>query len=248
MTRQPGFERRVWWIAGLAAVVGSISLTLLLSYRSPIEGAPPQLVKTSQNTEIGLTRLVQTSESNLVAAEAEFFDPTPLFLPTKWNTGQNVLPSNILRDPGQMFQDFPSRLVFVSEGLGLEFPNNTQIPDKSIDTIQILDSKIAFAGIGRGDALPAVLKERSGFMEITDVNGGKRVLTEILPPMILPTDNWHPLELIGVINRAGMVGQLSLVESSGVDEVDAIFRKYLAQTLHLGERLTPGFYRILVGP
>jgi len=85
-------------------------------------------------------------------------------------------------------------------------------------------------------------------MEITDVNGGKGVLTEILPPMILPTDNWHPLELIGVINRAGMVGQLSLVESSGVDEVDSIFRNYLAQTLHLGERLTPGFYRILVGP
>jgi hypothetical protein len=36
--------------------------------------------------------------------------------------------------------------------------------------------------------------------------------------------------------------------SSDIEEVDAFFRDYLVKTLHLGERLAPGMYRVVVGP
>ncbi len=241
-------EDRVWWVAGLVAVLVVISLGFLFSIRSDSDQPQPRPVSTTRGSEIGLTRLVRTSESNLVAAEAEFFDPTPLFLPTEWNSDQNVLPASILRDPGQMFQDFPSRLIFTDEGLGLQFPRIAQAPNDPVDTIPILDTNASFSGMGRGEISPPNLPERGGFLEVRLAGNGQRVMAEVLPTMALPMGNWHPLELIGVVGAAGLIGDLSMVESSGVDEIDTTIRDYLVKSVHIGERLNPGFYRILVGP
>ena len=65
-----------------------------------------------------------------------------------------------------------------------------------------------------------------------------------------PANNrdWQPVEFLFAINAAGSVGRPMVTTSSQVPEVDAYFRDYLAKSFHLGERLAPGFYRVVVGP
>jgi hypothetical protein len=198
--------------------------------------------------KIRLTRLVQTGGNNLVAEEAKFFDPTPLFLPTEWNADQHALPANVLRDPGQMFQDFPSRLIFKEEGVELSFPQMTQVPAHPADALAGLGKRDPYLGMGRTDVAVQELVPRGGCIEVVDAADGRAVLAEALPAARPPPGNWRPLELVAVVNAAGLIGRLSLVERSGVEEVDAYFQNYLAKTLRLGERLPPGFYRISVGP
>jgi hypothetical protein len=56
------------------------------------------------------------------------------------------------------------------------------------------------------------------------------------------------LEFIVAINPAGIVGAPILASGSGWEEVDAFFRTYLVKTFRVGERLSPGQYRVVVGP
>jgi hypothetical protein len=50
-----------------------------------------------------------------------------------------------------------------------------------------------------------------------------------------------------VFDAAGLVGPLVPTIRSGT-AADAYFLKYLTESLRVGERLSPGFYRISVGP
>jgi|UniRef100_UPI00404B9790 hypothetical protein len=239
-----------WWLAVVLAFPLVLGAVLLLSLRHTAEDTPVSLRQPDRSVEsqLGLTRLVQEEESNLVAAEAHFLDPTPLFLPTEWNAGQNILPSSVLRDPGQMFKDYPSRLVFAETSMGLQFPDRIQVPQNSKDTINIVEERAKFQAIGRIDGLPAKLSARGGYLEVSLTGNGEQVLAEAVPEMPIPDGNWRPVELMGVVNAAGLVGRLTLVQSSGVVEIDAFYRDYLEKTLLIGARLKPGFYRISVGP
>jgi hypothetical protein len=239
-----------WWFAVVVSLPLVLGAMLLFSLRRSPEdtSTPVRQPDPLIESPVGLTRLAQEEEGNLVAAEAHYLDPTPLFLPTEWNAGQNILPSNILRDPGQMFQDYPSRLVYAEEGLDLRFPDHMQVPVKSEDTIAIISDRTQFQGVGRGDVEPAKLAARSGYVEISLINTGERVLAQPVPDAVVPDGNWRPMELMGAVDAAGLVGRLAFVQSSGVVEVDAFYRDYLEETLLIGTRLKPGFYRFSVGP
>jgi hypothetical protein len=59
---------------------------------------------------------------------------------------------------------------------------------------------------------------------------------------------WRPMEFIAAVDPSGLVGPLVPTSRSGADDVDTYFGHYLADTLRVGQRLAPGFYRITVGP
>lgn len=241
-------SKRTWWAAGGGALLILAAITMLLTYRGTEGRKPKSEVNPVTTAKVSLTRLVEKGEGNVVAEEAQFFDPTPLFLPTEWNTDQNTLPASILKEPGQMFADFPSRLNFAEEGLRLSFPDTLQLPDKAADTITTLDGSAPFMGMGREKDHIETMPLRGGYLAVDRVDGGKSVLSEVLSDAEPPGSNWRPLEFMAVVNAAGLIGSLSFLERSGNEEVDLYFRNYLVQSLHLGERLAPGFYRISVGP
>jgi hypothetical protein len=60
------------------------------------------------------------------------------------------------------------------------------------------------------------------------------------------------MEFLILVSNAGIVGEPVLMTGSRWEEVDeevdAFFRSYLVKTFRLGERLSPGRYRVLVGP
>jgi len=53
---------------------------------------------------------------------------------------------------------------------------------------------------------------------------------------------------MAAVDPAGLVGPVVPTVRSGVSEVDDYFARYLEETLRVGQRLAPGFYRISVGP
>ena len=56
------------------------------------------------------------------------------------------------------------------------------------------------------------------------------------------------MEFLIAVDAMGLVGPPILTESSRVAAVDGYFQIYLVKTLHAGERLAPGFYRVCIGP
>ena len=179
---------------------------------------------------------------------ALFYDPTPMFLPTEWNSDQNSLPANVLRDPGQMFQDFQARLVFERDALSLNLPDAVVALQKPTDALSGVEDMARLSGLGARDVRIAPLARRSGYVEVVATATGRLVYQTSLGMDESADGLWRPLELSGVISAAGVVGQLTVVGSTGGGELDQRIREHLLKSLHLGERLGPGFYRIFVGP
>ena len=94
------------------------------------------------------------------------------------------------------------------------------------------------------------LRERAAVLEVIRSGDGRRMLRKLLEaPLKPPTEkSWQPLEFLASVGPAGLVAPLTLTVRSGVDEVDAHFRKFLSDTFRVGDQLTPGFYRITLAP
>jgi hypothetical protein len=59
---------------------------------------------------------------------------------------------------------------------------------------------------------------------------------------------WQPAEFLVCVTAEGLLGRPVETVSSDVEDVDVFFRDYIEKTLRLGERLSPGMYRVVVGP
>ena len=96
------------------------------------------------------------------------------------------------------------------------------------------------------------MEGRAGFVEVTAASNGEKVLAEALPvaarPNSLGSKPWSPIELLAIVDTAGLASPLVITEGSRVEEVDLFFKTYLTQTFRIGARLTPGYYRITVAP
>jgi len=181
--------------------------------------------------------------------EAALTDPTPLFLPTEWNAGQNALPANTQREPGGSFQGYPAKLAFAETELKMSFPAAVALPDRPADALASDRSGLTFLGLGQTDRPVIQLIDRNAFIEILEASTGVRLLAQSLPEARPPGGvAWQPMEFLVAVDAMGLVGPPILTESSRVAAVDGYFQNYLVKSLHAGERLAPGFYRICIGP
>lgn len=249
MNRRGSLTGQIWWPAVGLAALGTGLLLLLFSLR-PAEPEPAARAPHDARgqTAVGLTRLDQDSTDNLVAEEALFFDPTPLFLPTEWNADQKGLPENILRNPNRLFARYPVKLQFTQDELALTFAPARNLPESPAEVLSQLHDPAPYLGIGQQDGQIPNLTARGGYLQVVAVQTGRVVLAQALPEAVPPAGYWRPLEVMAVVNAAGLVGRLSTVESSGVEEIDRYFHNLLAETFRIGQRLPPGFYRVCVGP
>jgi hypothetical protein len=120
-----------------------------------------------------------------------------------------------------------------------------------LDALASETNATTLLGFGRSDVPAQTLQARAGFVEVISAASGERILGEPLqmPEARVPGDKpWAPLEFRARIDAAGLVIPLVVTTSSGVEEVDAHFREFLAKTYRIGERLPPGFYRLIVAP
>lgn len=191
----------------------------------------------------------------LMKEEAELRDLQPMFLPTERNA---ALPEPRL-EPGRTFLDNEGIKLSFGEAevqIGKDLPPVTTLNGKPVEQAMPRDVFGADAvapgllGLGRAETAIAPLEPRGGFVEVTALADGRNVLSVTIPiEARAPGDRaWAPLEMMAAVDRAGLAGPLVVTEGSRVEEVDAHFRNFLSQTLRIGERLTPGFYRIVVSP
>ncbi|HEX2852851.1 MAG TPA: hypothetical protein VHO24_06405 [Opitutaceae bacterium] len=233
---------RRWGIATACACV-AVALVLVL-FRAPVApggaATPPAIAPV----------LVRAAEGNDVAFDEQktLADPTPLFLPTTWNAAPKGLPRP---EPGARFENFGGRLRSgAGDGeLKLSLPPPVSVPVTPADILLMEPPSSPLAGFGRAAVALPVLDSRRAFVEIIAEGTGRVVLRQGLADAKPPGDGvWEPMEFLVAVDAAGLVGGVAVKRRSGVEGVDNYFQGYLAQTLRVGQRLAPGFYRISVGP
>lgn len=236
-----GDPSRLHWAISCAVAAFALGFLALL-FRAPSAAptVPAKVLAPAKGvTLVGRNDRVVTDESILL-------DPTPLFLPTKWNAAQRILPPP---EVGARFQGYDTpKLTFAQNELKMGLPSPIKVPASVAEAVQEDVRGSPLVGFGRVDANPAPLKPRGAFVEVLSARTGQKVLTDTVLTPPPGSAVWQPLEYVIRVNAAGLVGRPMVTIRSGVDDVDAFFANYLIRNLRIGERLDPGFYRISIGP
>jgi hypothetical protein len=203
-----------------------------------------------------LTLIKPDAANSPLSEQVKMRDTTPLFLPTEHNAAATTLPR---REPGRAFLDRDTLKLSIGEGglnLSRALPPVVALGGKSTalarpeDVLTTDSPGEMLMGFGRIDIRVAPMPPRGGFIEVIATATGHTVLAQSLPAEVAPpTDKpWQPMEFLAAVDPAGLVGPLLLTDDSRVEEVNVHFRNYLVRTFLLGERLPPGFYRVIIGP
>lgn len=173
-------------------------------------------------------------------------DPTPLFLPTEFNNSRR---DYVPPEPGRSFEGFAPTLTFAESSLKVHLPPPVAVPSSAAEALVGDPPGAPFLGFGRRDMNVEAIAPRGAYVEIVNAGTGRSVfarpVADAHPPSTVP---WKPMEFMAAVDPAGLVGPLVQTVHSDVADTDAYFLRYLAETLRVGERLEPGFYRISVGP
>jgi hypothetical protein len=228
-------DSSIWIVAAVTGVVGFCVLAFLVKVPEP------------HLQEVGKTPPSVGILDPVVVKATMLSDPTPLFLPTQFNSSRR---DYVAREPGGAFSGFQPKLTFDESQLALRKPADSGIPTSPAESLAGDPPGAPFLGFGRRDPVTQPLSPRTAYVEIRASGTGKLVFQAALddahpPARSLP---WQPMEFMAAVDPAGLVGPLVPTFRSGVDDVDAYFARYLADTLRVGQRLAPGFYRVVVGP
>ena len=233
---------------------------LIALFRAP---AGPQAIRTASSRPETRTAVQiakpEGSADVLFRQELELQDLRPLFLPTRFN----ATPPEPRVEAAKSFLDNETlKLGFAVAEVGLveDLPPVVTLNGKplavpvegratAVDAL-LADGSGPATGLGRGEAKVVPLSLRGGYVEAVAMNTGQRVLAQALPLESRPPGNkpWEPMELLAVVDAAGLTAPLVVTTSSRVEEVDSYFRTFLARNFRIGARLSPGFYRIVVAP
>jgi hypothetical protein len=210
-----------------------------LAFLVRVPGPPPPPAREAARSPVGLLDPVVIEGTML-------FDLTPLFLPTEYNSSRKAY---VPREPGSAFTGFPANLTFAASGLALHLPPAAAVPANPAEALAGDPPGAPFIGLGRSDQKVESLPPRGAYVEIMDAGNGRRMfgqpVADAHPPTSAP---WRPMEFMAAVDSAGLVGPVVPTVRSGIREVDDYFARYLAETLRVGQRLAPGFYRVSVGP
>jgi hypothetical protein len=225
---------RLW---AAVSVVGVVALVWVAFHiRLP---EPPPTASAPVRSSVGLVDQVAIQGTMLR-------DPTPLFLPTEFNSSRK---DYVPVEPGGAFAGFSASLTFDVSELTLHLPPATAMPKSPAEALVGDPPGAPFLAFARTDIEVQPLAPRGAYVEIINAATGRNVfgrpVLDAHPPSEKP---WKPMEFMAAVDAAGLVGPLVLMVHSDVADVDAYFGLYLVQNLMVGQRLEPGFYRIWVGP
>lgn len=235
-------KQRFPWVA-VSGVVALVVIAAVAGLRVPEsvdagrDGSPSTaLVLTQRGTGASDTEL-----SEQLAA----YDPTPMFIPSEMSSAP-VIPYEAKPGAGGPFSALPPELT--KTGV-LKFPPLVPPPTDSVAGLRLTERADAPLAIGRQDGAGQGLAPRTGQIEAVAIDLNRTSLKIDLPASLkVPIVDWQPLELMGAVTRAGLVGELVVTASSGSEEIDEFFRSHLRKNVRIDARLRPGFYAFRVGP
>ena len=231
-TQQRGSGRVLTW-ASIAGVI--VVVWLAFEIRVP---DVPQSQGGAARPTVGLVDPVVIKGTML-------FDLAPLFLPTEFNSSRK---DYVPTEPGGAFAGFPFKPTFSDSQIELHLPPPVVVPSSPAEALEDDPPGAPFIGFGRFDIKMETLVPRAAYVEITDAGTGREVFSQPVRDARPPASDWKPMEFMAAVDAAGLVGPPVLTQHSDVADVDAYFGQYLTETLRIGQRLNPGFYRVVVGP
>ncbi len=244
-----GQRVRRWLPATISGVLVVAAGLLLIRGLDPVPARGPTVAPAP-------VRLARSAEADgFLRDEASIRDLRPLFLPTP----VNARAPEPRREAGRsLLDEDPVRLTYGEGEAGLlpRLPPVATLGGRAVEraeprlTLEADGTAVAPVGFGRAESRVVPEAARGGLLEVIAAGTGERVLAVELPEALAPPAGkpWEPLELMAIVDRAGLAGPLVVTESSRVEEVDVHFRRQLRQVFRLGERLAPGVYRVVVGP
>jgi hypothetical protein len=243
-------ERFPWWaaLAGSTLVVAG-GLALL---RFP---APPDPRRVEEGTRGGAMRIARVGEGGEQDArlqeELALQDPTPLFLPTRWNSGQAN--QAVQRDPPVVFSGFLPKLQFSNDDPDILIPAPGNVPAGPLEAVDLVERGPRLLELGRLPLEMPPVTPRLARLEVSHAGTGQVLIALNLSgggveATALRQELWAPIEVLIAVSPAGLVGRPALIASSGSERVDNWVLDYLRGSASLGARLPPGFYRVLLGP
>jgi hypothetical protein len=231
---------RRWALVGALSIVG-VGLVASL-FRTPEAGPrlpPPEVPRMLIRADAGIDAAFD--EQKILA------DPTPLYLPTKWNAARKPVAH---REPNATFENYYAADIAGSlvEKMKVNLPGVVASAAGPVETFADSPGSV-LAGIGQSNLALPVLPKRAAFVEVIAQGTGLPVLSDTLTEASPPGEGgWQPIEFAARIDAMGLVGPLAITHRSGAEGVDEYFQRYLAKTWRVGQRLAPGYYRISVGP
>jgi len=258
MPKDPTIPGKAWVFAAIAGV-GAIAVVVLL-FRSPRRppSPPSGAIPAVEMGEFGAA-----SKGSVLDDQAIFKDPTPLFLPTEWNSSP---PDSGRGAPEGTFKGYPPAYLFSENELHLNLPPPIAVPANPADALAANPPGNPFLGMGRTDEAIAPLAPRWAFVEILTAATGQTVFSQALTaggdagevPAVLSEGSWQPVEFFAAVDAAGLVGELAPTVRAETPMDDTFLQldgealraleNALTRKLRIGARLPPGFYRICVGP
>ncbi|MDD3179957.1 MAG: hypothetical protein PHQ04_06340 [Opitutaceae bacterium] len=232
----------------MAGVFGGVLVTLIWllwtrQMRPPMTSAPDRLQPFVQVLGGG-----GRAADQILKERTEFFDPTPLFYPTEKSYEQRELPASLRPQTGEVFEMFPEILSFGEQNIPVWGAASVQAPKRLTDVLA-QGAQAPFAGFEREDVQMPPLPERVAQIEVTALFDGKVVINQSISDEIKPPRrDIEPVEFLVAINPAGFVGELMPTSGAAPEDVVNFFSDYLGKDFHLGLRLPPGTYRVMIGP
>jgi len=232
-------EEKRRWVRSIAGACGIVAATVLL-FRAPdfasVAAQSPAM------PGLSFKRLNPEGET------ADFHDPSPLFLPTKWDARPNARSEEAMHEPGDGFR-YDAQFRFDVNTVGLNFPEQIEVPHTPVDVMSLWAWEQPFPGMGQTDTAIPVLSGRDALVEVVAAGDGRQIFTQTLAAARPPGNgDWQPMEFLISVGPSGLDGLPVPAPSANTVEVVAYFQNYLANTLRVGDRLAPGIYRIKVGP
>ncbi|MFA6962918.1 MAG: hypothetical protein WC205_19350 [Opitutaceae bacterium] len=237
-------KQRFPWVA-VSAVVAFVMVVAVAWLQLPSD-YPSAPTMGARLPVMVLTQLKPELSAELLAERLAAYDPTPLFIPTSMNSNEPPIPNDVRPGARGPFTEFAPELTKKGP---LAFPSPVVVPAGPVEGLRLTERADAPLAMARADRAGGALPGRLGQVEAALADSGRVVLTLNLPMADgLPVVDWQPLELMGAVTRAGLLGELVITASSGSDEIDDYFRSQLRRNVRIGARLSAGFYVFRVGP
>lgn len=222
----------------LVHLAGFFAFSIDIPPNNQVTVPPPDLIYTSGDGPL----------NELIQEQSALLDFEPLFLPTEHNASVYLEMSDLV-ERTEPFSRLPPRLLVSEENFQSPqraMPAPLEQPEEMLER----DTAGSFGAFGQLSSTQEALNPRSGSIEIYRDGAIQPIAIEQLQISVVEeaVNNLSGiLEWRVAVGEIGLVGQPLLIRGSGLESVDAAAATFLLEAAPQWG-LTPGYYRVVMGP
>lgn len=229
-------------IVAVILVVGVLGLVQMPKVGPRVTEIEPRTAR------IGIAQLSEEDDSGLAGSQLQLQDPTPLFLPTEFNSGKVRPPRSEEQSLGTSFSSIPAKMLFGETDIQLALPEVVSIPERALDLVIGGEHQVKFTELARENSRETRLSARQGYLRVLSFSSGAELWSQEILGGAWAFELEAPWEFVVAVNQAGSMSFPAVVNAGEGALIDIAQITEVLREKRLGARLDPGIYRILLGP